>query len=52
MLPKVLFLPAFGSTIGIFSGKKSKKLSIIFAVSKKKSTFVLYFSVINDTKIE
>lgn len=32
--------------------EKSKKLSVIFAVSKKKSIFVLDFSVINDTKIE
>ena len=32
--------------------EKSKKLSVIFAVSKKKSTFVLDFGVTNDTKIE
>ena len=32
--------------------KRSKKLSILFAVSKKKSTFVLDFRVINDTRIE
>jgi hypothetical protein len=32
--------------------EKSKKLSVIFAVSKKKGIFVLDFSVINDAKIE
>jgi hypothetical protein len=34
-----------------FAGKE-QKLSVIFAVSKKKGIFVLDFSVINDTKIE
>jgi hypothetical protein len=51
VLPKALKNSTFGSTIGYFQ-EKSKKLSVIFAVSKKKGPFVLDFSVINDTKIE
>jgi len=52
VLPKALENSTFGSNIGIFCRKRAKKLSVIFAVSKKKGTFVLDFSVINDAKIE
>ena len=45
------FCPLSEVLSAYFAGKE-KKISVIFAVSKKKSTFVLDFSVINDIKIE